>query len=127
MDIQYILDPYACIVYIINYITKKEGHVSRAVKQADTDTKDENVNMKTRKIGNAILNNQEVSAEEAAHYLLGYPFTYMSTQVQFINTRPAEDSMRITKPVFSLESLSRLSDLGCRIFLRLEMSDFLPT
>jgi hypothetical protein len=101
MDIQYILDPYACIVYIINYITKKEGQISQAVKQAEEETKEDNVKMKTCKIGNAILHNQEVSAEEAAHYLLGYPFTFMSTHAQFINTRPAEDSMRITKPVFN--------------------------
>ena len=100
MDIQYILDAYACIVYIINYITKKEGNMARAVNKAEKESYDKNAKIKTRKIGNAILHNQEVSAEEAAHYLLGYPFTFMSSQSQFINTRPAEDCMRLTKPVF---------------------------
>ena len=35
MDIQYILDAYACIVYIINYITKKECNMARAVNKAE--------------------------------------------------------------------------------------------
>ena len=67
MDIQFILDLYACAVYILSYITKGQRGMStllqKACGEANSGNKD-NAN-KVKYIGNKFLNAVEVSAQEA--------------------------------------------------------------
>jgi len=41
MDIQYILDPYSCIMYILSYISKSEHELGDILKQARQELKEE--------------------------------------------------------------------------------------
>ena len=34
MDLQYILDPYACVVYVVSYISKAKRGMSKLLKDA---------------------------------------------------------------------------------------------
>ena len=34
MDIQFILDPYSCISYMINYVTKIDAGLSKLLREA---------------------------------------------------------------------------------------------
>ena len=36
-DIQYVLDPYSCVVYICDYLTKNNKGMSKLLKQATKD------------------------------------------------------------------------------------------
>ena len=41
MDLQFVLDPYSCGSYIINYISKVEAGLSRLLREAASDVKNE--------------------------------------------------------------------------------------
>ena len=100
-DLQYILDPFAAIVYITNYVTKGDKGTAVAVQHLTKEMKhlDLTVKERTRKYGNTILKSQEVSAEEATWYLMMFPFTGMSRQVMWLDTNSPEKRFRMTMPV----------------------------
>ena len=54
MDIQYILDPYACAVYILSYITKGQRGMSKLLRKASEEASSGNKDIinKVRHIGN---------------------------------------------------------------------------
>lgn len=62
MDIQYVLDAYSCIVYIVSYISKAEREMGllldhtqwEAVKEGNTDAK-----AAMKKLGSVYLHNRE--------------------------------------------------------------------
>ena len=65
MDIQYILDPYACVVYILSYITKGQRGMSKLLRKASEEASSGNKDImnKVRHIGNKFLNAVEISAQ----------------------------------------------------------------
>lgn len=88
MDMQYVLDPYACATYILSYITKGQRGMSRLLEKATQEVKSGNkhISQKVRHIGNKFLNAVEISAQEAAHLLLQMPMRRATREFQFINT-----------------------------------------
>jgi len=64
MDIQYVLDPYACAVYILSYITKGQRGMSSLLEKACEEAKsgDKDIKNRVRHIGNTFLNAVEISA-----------------------------------------------------------------
>ena len=64
MDLQYILDPYACVMYITVYMLKSEHLMGELLKQVSKECGSEDI--RTR-LGSAFLNHHEVSAQEAAY------------------------------------------------------------
>ena len=67
MDIQYVLDVYACAMYIVSYISKGQKGMSELLRKAVAEAKEGNTNIKQqiRDIGNKFLNSVEISAHEA--------------------------------------------------------------
>ena len=67
MDIQYILDVYACASYITSYVAKSARGMTELLRTACEEAKHGNVTLKqqVRFIGNKFLNNVEISAQEA--------------------------------------------------------------
>ena len=59
MDIQYVLDPYACATYILSYITKGQRGMSRLLEEVKSGNRD--ITQKVRHIGNKFLNAVEIS------------------------------------------------------------------
>ena len=59
MDIQFVLGPYACAVYIFTYINKRQ---SKFLRKACEEAKEGNKNIvnKVRHIGNKFLNAVEI-------------------------------------------------------------------
>ena len=57
MDIQYVLDVCACAVYIANYISKSQKGMSELLRQACTEVREGNYNIKqqVRAIGSKFL------------------------------------------------------------------------
>jgi hypothetical protein len=57
MDIQYILDPYACISYIVSYISKGQRVLSNLLYEAykEAKAKDSDIRQQVRRIGNQIF------------------------------------------------------------------------
>ena len=70
MDLQYVLDPYACAVYILSYITKGQRGMSKLLEEASNEawkSHGENIPKQIRHIGNKFLNAVEISAQEAVY------------------------------------------------------------
>ena len=69
LDIQYILDPYACIMYIVSYISKSEHELGEILKAAQEDLAKSDASPDLRaqmkKLGTVYFDNREVSIQEA--------------------------------------------------------------
>jgi hypothetical protein len=72
MDVQFILDVYACAMYIVSYISKAQKGMSELLRKACAEAKEGNSNVKqqVRDIGNKFLNSVEISAQEAVYIIL---------------------------------------------------------
>lgn len=75
MDIQYVLDVYACAVYIVDYISKAQKGMSELLREACTEARKGNSSIKqqVRDIGSKFVNNVEISAQEAVYIVLQLP------------------------------------------------------
>ena len=69
MDIQYIPDPYACVSYIVSYISKGQRGLSNLLYEAcrEAKAKDSDMRQQVRRIGNQFLSHVEIRAQEAAY------------------------------------------------------------
>ncbi|XP_033729556.1 uncharacterized protein LOC117318706, partial [Pecten maximus] len=88
LDIQFVLDPYACATYIVSYISKSQRGISAMLDKASQEAAEGNMDLKhqVRHIGNKFLNFVEVSAQEASYLILQMPLPQASRDVVFINT-----------------------------------------
>ena len=107
MDIQYILDPYACAVYILSYITKGQRGMSKLLRKASEEARSGNKDIvnKVRHIGNKFLNAVEISAQEAVYLVLQMPLRRSSREFQFINTSNPEERTLLLKTMDEIQDL----------------------
>ena len=93
MDIQYVLDVYACAVYIVNYISKGQKGISELLHQACSEARKGNHDIKqqVRDIGSRFLKNVEISVKEAVYIVLQLPMKKASRKIIFINTSPPNE------------------------------------
>ncbi|XP_033832459.1 uncharacterized protein LOC117379863 [Periophthalmus magnuspinnatus] len=104
MDIQYVVDVYACIVYIISYMSKSEREMGLLLKQTHQEaTKQGNADAKEamKKIGQAYLHNRDVSAQEAVYRITQMHLKECSRKVVFIPT--GDTIFKLTKPLNELK------------------------
>ena len=92
MDIQFVLDVYACAMYIVSYILKAQRGMSELLRVACEEAKNGNFTVKqqVRDIGNKFLNGVEISAQEAVYIALPLPMRRSSRDVVFIPSSPDE-------------------------------------
>ena len=107
MDIQFVLDVYACAMYIVSYISKAQKGMSELLRQACTEARKGNSSIKqqVRDIGNKFLNSVEISAQEAVYIVLQLPMKKSSRQVVFINTAPPDEKVQLLKPVNDIKEM----------------------
>ncbi|CAG5050492.1 unnamed protein product [Parnassius apollo] len=107
MDIQFILDPFACAVYIVDYINKADRGMSRLLREALDEAKKENKSVKDslRIVSNIFLNSSEISAQEAIYVLTGLPLSRASEAAMYINTSLPQERVHILKSYLELQSL----------------------
>ena len=107
MDIQYILDTYACATYVVQYITKGTRGLSQLLKAAAKEARGNETNIKEQMklIGNRFLNSVEISAQEAAYLALQMPLKRSSRKCVFINTSPPEDRIQLLKPISRIKQM----------------------
>ena len=115
MDIQFVLDVYACAMYIVSYISKAQKGMSELLRTACNEARKGNstVKQQVRDIGNKFLNNVEISAQEAVYIVLQLPMRKSSRQVVFINTSPPENRVHLLKP---LQEISEIDDDSDEIY-----------
>ncbi|XP_071956833.1 uncharacterized protein [Antedon mediterranea] len=105
IDIQFILDAFACVVYVASYMTKNEKGMGELLKQACKEHQDKEVKSVLRQVGSVFLNHREVSAQESVYRLLSMPMKKVSRTIVFINTDPKKSRAVVLKNADQLESL----------------------
>ncbi|XP_065931772.1 uncharacterized protein [Magallana gigas] len=107
LDVQYILDGYACAAYIVSYISKSQRGMSNLLHEACEEARKGNFTLKqqVRQIGNKFLTHVEISAQEAAYILLQMPMRSSSRSVVFINTSEQGKRTFLLKPVEILQDM----------------------
>ena len=107
IDIQFVLDPYACAMYIVSYISKSQRGMSNLMYAAAKEARNGNLDIKrqVRHIGNVFSNSVEVGAQEAVYLVLQMPLTKCSRDVVFINTSPTHERIQLLKPFSALNKL----------------------
>lgn len=105
MDLQYIVDPYSCIMYITSYMLKSERAMSELLKKVADDCTDADIRSKLKKVGTAFLGKREVSIQEAAYRLCSIPLKKASRKVVFVNTAPKDKRTSLLKPQSLLQAM----------------------
>lgn len=111
MDIQFILDAYACATYIVSYISKGQRGMSNLLRHACEEARqnDSDIRQQVRRIGNKFLSHVEIGAQEAVYLVLQIPLRHTSRSVTFINTAPVDERVVLLKPRHVLEGLKESS------------------
>ena len=105
MDIQYVVNAYACVMYIASYVLKAEKGMGELLKQATREMEQGNTRQQLNKLGSVFLTNREVSAEEAVYRVLSIPLLRCSRSVVFINTDNKESRDALLLPFSQLQNL----------------------
>ncbi|XP_073696195.1 uncharacterized protein [Garra rufa] len=110
MDIQFVVDAYSCIVYIISYISKAEREMGLLLANAQKEAhKENNMDAKQalRKLGSVFLHNREVSAQESVYRLTNMKLKEGSRKVVFIPT--GNNTIKMSLP---LNTINKIADNG---------------
>ena len=86
MDIQYVINAYACVMYIASYVLKAEKGMGELLKQAAKELHPGNTRQQLNKLGSVFLTNHKVSAQEAVYQVLSMPLRRCSRTTVFLNT-----------------------------------------
>ena len=105
IDIQYIADPYSCIMYVLSYVMKCENGMSEILKRVAKEYKDETVQKQMKEVLYQFANKREVSVHEAVKRVLSQWLFRKSRCVVFVNNSPAEERHRMTKHQWELAEL----------------------
>lgn len=107
MDCQFILDPFACSVYIVDYINKADRGMSNLLRAAVEEAKTGNSSIRDslRAISKVFLNSSEISAQETIYCLAGLPLSQASESDVYINTGHPNERVGILKSLIDLQSL----------------------
>lgn len=109
MDIQFVLDPYACCKYITNYLFKSNRGLSAIMREGLKETLQNHMSVRKqlRTLGNKFVNASEISAQEAAYTLLGQHMSECSNAHVFINTYPPDKRVHILKSKKEIQKLAQ--------------------
>ena len=86
MDLQFVLNAYACVMYIVSYITKTDKAMGELLRKVAMETRTEELNQQLRQVGNAFLTHRELSAQECVYRVLSMPLKQLSRVNVYIDT-----------------------------------------
>ena len=109
MDLQHILDPYACVMYIASYMFNSEKSMGELMKQVSKECNGEEIRTQLQRLGSVFLNHGEVSAQEAVYRILSLPLKQLSRNVVFVNTFP-KDRVSLLKPMSHIQNMEEDSE-----------------
>ena len=105
MDIQFVLNAYACVMYVASYIMKTDRAMGVLLKQVAAEVRTDELRAQLHKIGSAFLDHREVSAQEAAYRVLSMPMKQLSRSVVFVDTNAKKERIAVLKSNDMLKQL----------------------
>ncbi|XP_038139885.1 uncharacterized protein LOC119782800 [Cyprinodon tularosa] len=111
IDIQYVVDAYACSVYIITYMSKGEKEMGLMLGNTQKESKEGNVSAKEalKILGRVYLHNRDVCAQEAVYRLTNMHLKECSRKVVFIPT--GENIVKMSLPLSVLKQRASSDNL----------------
>ena len=113
MDLQFVLNAYACVMYVASYMMKTEKVMGVLLKQVAAEFRTEELKTQLRKVGSAFLTHREVSAQEAAYRILSIPMKQLSRSVVYVDTNPKHERIAVLK---NKTDLGKLDDDDTNVF-----------
>lgn len=109
MGIQYILDAFSCVVYIISYISKAERELGLLLQQTKNEAIGGNciAQEAMRKVGTAYLHHREISAQEAVLRVTGLRLRECSRKIEFVPV--GENPCRMSIPLKEVQKKQKTS------------------
>ena len=104
------MDPYACVMYIVSYISKSEREMGDLLRNAQREASEGNGEAisQLRKLGSLYLHHREISVMGSIYFICGLPLQKSTRKVIFVQTD--KDSHKISKPLHMLENSSNECD-----------------
>uniref|UniRef100_A0A8C1ZIB2 ATP-dependent DNA helicase n=1 Tax=Cyprinus carpio TaxID=7962 RepID=A0A8C1ZIB2_CYPCA len=104
MDIQFVLDSFSCIMYMLSYISKPEHEMNDFLKTVIKGVRETNVNEEDemKQIMQAYSKHRQVSAQESVARTCSLPMKKCSRSVVFIPTD--DDALKMSLPRSVLHS-----------------------
>ncbi|KAL3986446.1 leucine-rich repeats and death domain-containing protein [Sarotherodon galilaeus] len=106
MDIQYVIDDYSCLMYMMSYVSKPEFEMTQFLNGVIQEVKKSNVNERDemKQIMQAYAKHREVSAQESVARTCSLPLKKCSRSVVFIQTD--DDALKMSLPMSRLQSMA---------------------
>lgn len=116
MDIQFVLNAYSCAKYCASYLSKGESGLSKLLRLAIRDAKRGNTQVANSliEIAKVLIRGMEISAQEAAAFLLRLACHFSSLGTVYVNTALPEDRIGILKSKKELQDLPDESNDVCQ-------------
>ncbi|XP_060571280.1 uncharacterized protein LOC132729522 [Ruditapes philippinarum] len=107
MDIQYVLDAYSCVSYIVSYISKGQRGLSNLLRDACNEARelDSDVRQQVRRIGNQFLSSVEIGAQEAVYLTLQMPLRRCTRDIVYVDSNKPDERTSLIKPLTELKEL----------------------
>ena len=130
MDIQFVLDSYACARYLMSYTTKPEREMSLLLEETHKECREGNIPVREemKKLTGTFFNHRQVSVQEAIYRATKMPLVYSSRGFVFV---PAHsNSCKFLKPAKMLKEMDPedddiyMSNLADKYFDRPDESEF---
>ncbi|XP_016118254.1 uncharacterized protein [Sinocyclocheilus grahami] len=116
LDIQYVVDAYACVVYIISYISKSEREIGLLLSNAQREARKEgNVSAKEalKNLGSVYLHNRDVCAQESVYRLTNMHLKECSRKVVFVPT--GDNIIKMSLPLKVLRQKATSNNLTTEV------------
>ena len=100
MDLQFILEEYACAGYVVEYVNKTNRGISnlqRELIKLHEQYPDQDYTSLLKKVSIQLLNSVEMCSQEGAWYLLRQPMSEASRKVEFVPTMWQEHRTKTRK------------------------------
>ena len=111
MDFTFVSDEYACVAYILGYLTKDETQMSEALKQVDQNVENnKNVKKKLEQFESVFDRNREASIQEAVWRLLGLDMVAASRKLKVIVAREPKFRDGLLKPIIKKDDDIEIDD-----------------
>ncbi|XP_058445649.1 uncharacterized protein LOC131426905 [Malaya genurostris] len=106
MDLQFIPEAFSCAAYVVEYVNKTNRGISslhRDLVKLQEEYPDQNYTALLKKLSLKMLNSVEMSAQEAAWYLLRQPMSEASRKVVFLPTMWPHERIKSRKRVQQMD------------------------
>ena len=122
MDLQFVLNAYACVMYVASYIMKTDRAMDEILKNVASEVRTEEFKTQIRKVWSAFLSHREVSAQETVCRVLPIPMKQLSRAVVFVDTNPKSERIAVLK---DSATLSQLEDDDTDVFQKSLVSRYM--